>query len=78
MSARTPGLGRAGIRAGDFDALPAADVRQAATPDRRELLRGLGHPSPDALEAARMSTEGGKGFCITMPLLPRNLAHSGC
>ncbi|MET8387248.1 TIGR03620 family F420-dependent LLM class oxidoreductase [Streptosporangium canum] len=31
MSARTPGLGRVGIWAGDFDALPAADVRQAAT-----------------------------------------------
>ncbi|NUW34207.1 TIGR03620 family F420-dependent LLM class oxidoreductase [Nonomuraea sp. SMC257] len=30
MRARTPALGRVGIWAGDFDALPAADVRRAA------------------------------------------------
>ena len=30
MSVRTPGLGRVGVWAGDFDLLTAADVRQAA------------------------------------------------
>ncbi|MFF0309312.1 LLM class flavin-dependent oxidoreductase [Streptosporangium sp. NPDC004379] len=30
MSVRAPGLGRVGIWAGEFDALPAAEVRQAA------------------------------------------------
>ncbi|TMR92997.1 hypothetical protein [Nonomuraea basaltis] len=30
MSARTPGIGRVGIWAGNFDALPATELRQAS------------------------------------------------